>query len=269
MESDARPPYMPSDDTSAAEFFDKLQTSVQRKGPQEFAGPHKQLDGQTERLRAFLRFAIRQDYSHGPKAYLSAEDRHCFTIMNKYLRKLENEQYTRAEKVEMRTYFWVHLRQPCAKLEIPYDYVVATINRFFESLESDGRYKGAFPDLLRNKTLTDVASKIYLDETIIIPAIFALDNDAEREEMLKGTQQMSKRWFATFRGVHGEIEDSRAQRSWRGAQRAQYVLNQGGQDVQVARQRLLDRVAPREAWSTTEWEAMIKETSADRRKLGI
>lgn len=111
-----------------------------------------------------------------------------------------------------------------------------------------------------NSGLEAVAKKINLDETVIILAVFALDSAWSRDYMLEGTLFLKRRWFIKIEGIYGEIGHSESIRSWAGDHRVEFLLNKEGQEFEVARRRMVDRVASRESWSPGTWAATIKDT---------
>lgn len=243
METDSPPPYAAHNDHSgAARFCDEIQSTIHREVFD------CRFDRETERLATFLRYVLRRDYDQGPRVHLYAEHRDHFAAMHKHLREMKFKQYDESQKATLQAYLWKYLRQPCKRLGIPYDYVVKIVQHFFESLDADGKYKGPVHDLMVNSGLSDVAMKIYLDETIIVPAVFAFESDRRTSEMLKGLRDMSNRWFVKIHGIDDEIRFSGpTQRPWVGAHSIKFELNRAGLEAEIARRRLHEMVALRKS----------------------
>ena len=223
--------------------------------------PDTPYDRDTERLRAFLRFVLRQDYNYGPHARLYAEDRGHFATMNNRLRDIKEKRYNSTQKATLQAYFWKHLRQPCMRLGVPYQSILTIIRRFFKFMKDDGRYESAVENIMLDFGLEAVATKIYLDETVIIPAVFA-SNEDELRDMLAGSNAMAKRWFTTIEGIFSEAARSQPDTSWTGAHRVQYVLNRQGQEVQVARQMMVGQGDSTESGGPNTWAATVTDSLA-------
>ncbi|EGP83202.1 uncharacterized protein MYCGRDRAFT_96914 [Zymoseptoria tritici IPO323] len=156
---------------------ESLDTSAEARSALEF---------ETRRIRSMLKFTLAADYQIWDSApNLSAVDREHFLFMVRATRELESAlpvRPTPEERQVLAAYFWKHLHQPCKALSLPLESVFQSIVDLSEFVNAKGHYKGSVQGILHTRGFKGLATKLWMDCEIVIPAVF--DTGTEIDESL-------------------------------------------------------------------------------------
>lgn len=154
-----------------------------------------------ERFRYFLFYTLVIDYKAKIpyKVRLSAQDQEHFLYLGNAWNLLQEECQTvipmEKEKKTLADFFWKHFHRPCRTSRLPKDLVLNAIVRFAEYRDSCGRYKGCIGGILHNHGLQKVAVKLFVDRTILIPAI--APGPKEAALLLQALAKMERCFFTS------------------------------------------------------------------------
>lgn len=234
LPSDPPPPYTPEADAEADAFLDNiiragrpLTVNVNRVEREcRLASIKKEAD----RVRNLLVFTLSVDYQCIPDVRLSASDHYHFKSLYNTLRRLHatnhSSQPSAVERSQLAPYFWKYLYEPCTELEIPTEILLIAIGRMLQFLTWDGKYKGCCFGVLQLGGLRTLASKLYLDRNVVIPAV--IENGLQRERLLHGVSEIQDLYFHDISGFDGSTFRTNGEHDWDCLYNINYEANERG-----------------------------------------
>lgn len=204
------PPYTPQQ-TEPEAFLDELIQVEQHKSMERNACNRlSPSEIETNRLRNMLMFTLSIDYKCTSDTALSAGDRGHFTDLYYMLTDLQrahdNAPPTNTERKELAPYFWKYLHEPCRELGVPVDMVLRSIYGLIKFVNCHGGYKGSCFGLLHGDGLHHLATKLWFDQTIMIPAVF--ERGPQRDRMLTGVKEVRVLYFDSISGIDGSTAEA-------------------------------------------------------------
>ncbi|KJX94082.1 hypothetical protein TI39_contig4219g00005 [Zymoseptoria brevis] len=173
------------------------------------AGARDVLDRETERVRNMLRFVLSVDYQRNGSTSISATDREHFVHLADALRLVKSfpKRTPRSPKTEtcspraqtLAAYFTKYLHEPCKALQLPLDSVYTSIMFLGRYTDQGGRYKGALMGHFYDYGIDALATKFYMDRSILVPRLFT--DLATQTDMLDAIKRAEVQIFDNISGM--------------------------------------------------------------------
>ncbi|SMR56444.1 unnamed protein product [Zymoseptoria tritici ST99CH_3D1] len=172
-------------------------------------GAQESLGRETERIRNMLEFTLSVDYKRNAGASISAADREHFVHLAEAFRLFRRDPRDdgKPRKADPDTeerriivaFFIKYLHEPCKALLLPLDSVYDCIIFLSRYTDRSGRYKGSVTGQFYDYGVEGLASKLYMDRTILIPRVFT--DIVVRNLMIDGVKAIEERFFDRISGI--------------------------------------------------------------------
>ena len=198
----------PSYGTLTATPFDQLLSSIKRtisvERNADDANPVE-----VARMRRFILYCLCIDYRHAVPNTFTTEDSQHFSHLHRtivYLDAVHDDPdvtLTDRQRVELGSYIWRFVHEPCRALNIPTECAIITILRFVKYQDGYTNYKGCAHGLLHNIGPQRLAEKLWQDMNILIPRL--LPSPAAQAAMIKRVNELATTYLSRIEGVEGSI----------------------------------------------------------------
>ncbi|KAM0723617.1 hypothetical protein Q7P37_000605 [Cladosporium fusiforme] len=227
-------------DKSPQDIIDRVQTAVNAS--------HRRIKdepAETQRLRNFMLYCMAIDYRVPLDFELKPEDREHYLEMAEVvnnMRQIHKKGNLGADsRRTLAPYLRKFLHAPCSDLGIPLETAVDAVDRHVVFLNIMGRYKGCIRGDLHMCGLADLATRLYMDNRVLIPRLAT--SDEMQMKLTEGVTEIARCYFSSIAGFESAIKaGSDLSTPFAEDFTVKYTLNERGKNYRKERESMLEKI---------------------------